>query len=333
MLSTESPTRSTTSSADKSGYPFGKSRRQSPPPAARAVAAVADFVRQYRFAYLMIVPAFVAIGVIALYPAAYSVWTGSHRISMILPGSEWVGLQNYERLLDDDRFRNAWFNTLYFTFMTVFLETVIGMGIALVLNEKFPLRGFVRAAVLVPWAIPTVVSSRLWGLIFSTDSGIANYALREVGIIDSYRNWLGEVGAAMNVVVLVDVWKTTPFMALLVLAGLGTIDDDLYEAAKIDGASMLQRFVQITLPMVAPVALIAIMIRALDAFRVFDVVYVLTGGGPADSTETMSTLTYKILFSATQFGYGSAMATVMFVTLLVMAIAFLFTLRNRMEVS
>ena len=138
---------------------------------------------------------------------------------------------------------------------------------------------------------------------------------------------------AINVVVLVDVWKTTPFMALLLLAGLGTIADDLYEAATVDGASMLQRFYQITLPLLAPVMLVAVMLRALDAFRVFDVVYVLTGGGPADSTETMSTLTYKILFSATQFGYGSAMATVMFVTLLAVALGFLIALRNRLDVT
>jgi multiple sugar transport system permease protein len=291
------------------------------------------FFRQYGFAYGLLAPAFLTILVVALYPSGRTLWVSLHKVSMILPGFTFVGLRNYERLVHDDRFWNAWTNTIYFTGATVAGETLLGLGMALVLAQEFRGRGLVRAAVLVPWAIPTVVSSRLWGLIFSTDSGIANYLLRSGRIIGTYVNWLGDTRWAMNVAVLVDVWKTTPFMALLLLAGLSTISGDLYEAAKVDGASQMQRFTQITVPLLLPVMLVAVMLRALDAFRVFDIIYVLTGGGPADSTEVMSTLTYKILFSATQFGYGSAIAASMFVTLLAVSLVFLVFLRQRLEVE
>jgi multiple sugar transport system permease protein len=285
------------------------------------------------FAFWLLLPAFVLIVAVALVPASETLWTSLHKVSMILPGFDFIGLGNYERLLRDGRFWNAWRNTLYFTAASVALETLIGLAIALVLSQNFPLRGLVRAAVLVPWAIPTVVSSRLWGLIFNTDFGLANYLLRSAGILESNKNWLGEIGWALNVTVLVDVWKTTPFMALLIMAGLSTIPGDLYEAARVDGANMLQRFFQITVPLLLPVMLVAVMLRALDAFRVFDVIYVMTGGGPADSTEVMSTLTYKILFSATQFGYGSTLAGAMFITLLAVSLVFLYALRNRLEVE
>jgi len=288
---------------------------------------------RYAFAYALLIPAFVLIVAVALYPAAQTMWISLQKVSMIMPGAEFVGLGNYERLLRDARFWNAWKNTIFFTGASVALETLIGLAIALVLSQEFPLRGLVRAAVLVPWAIPTVVSSRLWGLIFNTDFGLANYLLQTVGVLESDKNWLGEVGVALNVTVLVDVWKTTPFMALLIMAGLSTIPGDLYEAARVDGANMLQRFFQITVPLLLPVMLVAVMLRALDAFRVFDVIYVMTGGGPADSTEVMSTLTYKILFSATQFGYGSSLAGSMFITLLGVSVVFLYALRHRLEVE
>jgi ABC-type sugar transport system permease subunit len=290
-------------------------------------------LQEHAFAFALLLPAFLLIGAVALLPAAQTLWTSLYKVSMILPGADFVGLENYARVLGDHRFRNAWGNTIYFTAASVAGETLLGLAIALVLSQEFRLRGLVRAAVLVPWAIPTVVSSRLWGLIFNTDFGIANYLLRTTGVIESNKNWLGEIGWALNVTVLVDVWKTTPFMALLIMAGLSTIPGDLYEAARVDGANTLQRFVQITVPLLLPVLLVAVMLRALDAFRVFDVIYVMTGGGPADSTEVMSTLTYKILFSATQFVYGSTLAGTMFLTLLGVSLVFLFMLRNRLEVA
>ncbi|HEX5500129.1 MAG TPA: sugar ABC transporter permease, partial [Thermomicrobiales bacterium] len=267
------------------------------------------------------------------YPSVETIWTSLHRASLILPGSTFIGLGNFSRLLDDAKFWNAWKNTIYFTVVTVAGETVLGFGIAQVLNRDFRGRGWVRAAVLVPWAIPTVVSSRLWGLIFDTNVGIANYLLTSARIVGADVNWLGDPRLAINVTAVVDVWKTTPFMALILLAGLQTIPGELYEAAEIDGAGVVNRFRQITLPLIAPVLLVAMLLRTLDAFRVFDVIYVMTGGGPANSTEVMSTLTYKIFFSATQFGYGSALAVAMFVSVLLISLGYLFFLRNKLEVG
>jgi trehalose/maltose transport system permease protein len=290
-------------------------------------------VRQYSLPYLLLAPSLLTIAIIALYPSLETIWTSLHRASLILPGSTFIGLGNFSRLLDDAKFWNAWKNTIYFTIVTVAFETVLGFGIAQVLNRNFRGRGWVRAAVLVPWAIPTVVSSRLWGLIFDTNVGIANYLLTSARIVGSDVNWLGDPRLAINVTAVVDVWKTTPFMALILLAGLQTIPGELYEAAEIDGANVIDRFRQITLPLIAPVLLVAMLLRTLDAFRVFDVIYVMTGGGPANSTEVMSTLTYKIFFSATQFGYGSALAVAMFVSVLLISLGYLFFLRNKLEVG
>jgi len=297
------------------------------------MAHTRQVVRQYSFPYLLLAPSLLTIAVIALYPSARTVWTSLHRASLILPGSEFVGLRNFERLIEDGKFWNAWTNTIYFTAVTVGFETVLGFGIAQVLHRSFRGRAWVRAAVLVPWAIPTVVSSRLWGLIFNTDAGLANYLLTSARIVDADVNWLGRPGLAMNVAALVDVWKTTPFMALILLAGLQTIPSELYEAAEIDGASLVHRFLHITLPLLSPVLLVAMLLRTLDAFRVFDVIYVMTGGGPADSTEVMSTLTYKVFFSATQFGYGSTLAVAMFVSVLLLSAGYLVFLRNKLEVG
>jgi len=187
---------------------------------------------------------------------------------------------------------------------------------------------------LVPWAIPTVVSSKMFGWLFDGQNGAVNYLLRSIGVIQHNVNWYGSPDLALPTIVIADVWKTTPFMALLLLAGLQTIPHSLSEAALIDGANPWQRFWHVRLPLLAPTLLIAAMFRALDAFRIFDLVYVLTGGGPADSTEVLSTLTYKNLFSALQFGYGSALSTAMFITEILIAVGFgIFLLRKMREVG
>lgn len=290
-------------------------------------------LRRHGYPYLLLLPSLLTIAVVAVYPAGSTIWTSLHNRSLILPGNRYIGLQNFDRLLHDAKFWNAWTNTMYFTILTVALETVLGMGIALVLNREFRGRGLVRAAVLVPWAIPTVVSSRLWQLIFNTDYGIANYLLHSAHLTTGSVNWLGSTQLALNAAVIVDVWKTTPFMALLLMAGLQIVPGELYEAAAMDGASVVRRFTQITLPILSPILLVAMLLRMLDAFRVFDVIYVMTGGGPADSTEVMSTLTYKVLFSATRFGYGSALAATMFVSMLLISAVYVVFLRTRLEVG
>ncbi|HKZ17001.1 MAG TPA: sugar ABC transporter permease [Geobacteraceae bacterium] len=220
--------------------------------------------------------------------------------------SRFVGLDNYLFLLQDDRFWNALGNTAYFTALSVTVELLLGLAVALLMERRFRLKGIARAVILVPWAIPTVVSARMWEWIFNTDFGVLNY-LTGLRI-----NWLGSPFWAMHAAVLVDVWKTTPFVAILLMAGLQAIPRDLYQAARVDGAGSWAVFRHVTLPLLRPVILVVLLFRTLDAFRVFDAVYVLTGGGPANTTETLSIYAYRVLFQTLQFGYGSALAVTVF---------------------
>jgi multiple sugar transport system permease protein len=253
-----------------------------------------------------IAPALVLLGFIIVYPALYLLYLSLHHKLLIFGVSKFAGLGNYLFLLRDDRFWNALRNTAYFTVLSVSVELVLGLAIALLLNRAFPLRGAVRALVLIPWAVPTVVSARMWEWMYNTDFGILNY------LLGAKVNWLGSPFWAMNAAVFMDVWKTTPFVVILLTAGLQVIPRDLYQAAEVDGAGSWDKFRKITLPLLLPVVLVVLIFRTLDAFRVFDAVYVLTGGGPANATETLSIYAYKVLFQTLQFGYGSTLSVVVF---------------------
>ena len=272
--------------------------------------------------WLLLLPVFVALGSVSVYPILNGVWLSLTNTSLVTQENDFIGLANYAALLGDEAFWNAWRHTMVFTFVSTLLETILGLGMALLLVEAFVGRSIVRAAMLVPWAMPTVVTSKMFGWLFDGQYGLINYLLRSAGLIDENINWLGSVDHALGTIIIADVWKTTPFMALLLLAGLQTVPGSLTEAARMDGAKAWQTFWFVRLPLLVPTLLIAGMFRALDAFRVFDLVYVLTGGGPANSTETLSTLSYKILFSTLQFGYGSALSTAMFITETLIAIGF-----------
>jgi multiple sugar transport system permease protein len=284
--------------------------------------------------FVLLLPALASIGAVSVYPVLLGLWLSFRDTTLASPTDTFIGLSNYLQLFSDGQFWNAWIHTIQFTAASTLLETSIGLMIALVLSERFRGRGIVRAAMLVPWAIPTVVTSKMFGWLFDGQHGMVNYLLRSVGLIQHNVDWYGSPDFALTTIIIADVWKTTPFMALLLLAGLQTIPDSLAEASVIDGANAWQQFWYVRLPLLAPSLLIAAMFRALDAFRIFDLVYVLTGGGPADSTEVLSTLTYKDLFSALQFGYGSALATSMFGTEIMIAVVFgVFLLRKMREVG
>jgi multiple sugar transport system permease protein len=253
-----------------------------------------------------VMPAVVLLSLITVYPL-FSVFTLSlHRRLLLFDISKFVGLDNYVYLLTDDRFWNALGNTVYFTGVSVTIELLLGLGIAMLLNRSFRFKGILTAIVLVPWAVPTVVSARIWEWMYNTDFGILNYVLG-TGI-----NWLGSPSWALNAAVFMDVWKTTPFVVILLLAGLKVIPRELFQAARIDGASSWQLFRRVTLPLLLPVVLVVLIFRTLDAFRIFDAVYVLTGGGPANTTETLSIYAYKVLFQTLQFGYGSTLSVMVF---------------------
>lgn len=253
-----------------------------------------------------VLPALSVIGLVAVFPVFYVFYLSLHRKVLTFNISTFIGLDNYIYLLGDSRFWNALKNTAYFTGVSVTLELILGLSIAVLLNRAFKGKGFMRAVVLIPWAVPTVVSAKMWEWIYNTDFGILNY------ILGTDINWLGSTFWAINAAIFMDVWKTTPFVALLLIAGLQVIPKDLYSAAKVDGAGSWYIFTRITLPLLMPVILIVLIFRTLDAFRVFDAVYILTGGGPANTTETLSIYAYKVLFQLLQFGYGSTLSVIVF---------------------
>ncbi|MCA9795812.1 MAG: sugar ABC transporter permease, partial [Candidatus Eremiobacteraeota bacterium] len=262
--------------------------------------------RQERLSgWLFVAPTLFLVLVLAIGPIVYSLGLSFfiHDLSLPQLGSPFVGLDNYRWLLRDSRFWFALYNTIWFTVVSVSLETVLGLLIALMINQAFFGRGLVRATILIPWAVPTVVGAQMWRWIYNDKIGVLNDILRRLGILSEPYPWIASIDTAAWAVVGADVWKTTPFMALLLLAGLQTIPDSLYEAADVDGADTWQQFWNITLPNLRPVMLVAVLFRTLDAFRIFDLVYVLTGG--AFSTETLSVLTADVAFGSSSYGLGS----------------------------
>jgi ABC-type sugar transport system permease subunit len=268
-----------------------------------------------RLGWMLVAPALGAILLIALFPLGWTLWESLHEHDLRMPwlGRPFVGLSNYLAILGDARFWGALGHTMFFTVVSIALELVLGFVLALAMNRAFRGRGVVRAAVLVPWAIPTVVSALLWRFMFDSQAGIANAVLIDVGILDHPIVWLVRASTAWVPVILADVWKTTPFVALLLLAGLQSIDASLYEAAAVDGASAWWQLRHITVPLLAPAILVVLIFRTLDAFRVFDLIYVLTGGGPGTSTEPIALYTFNALLQNLEFGYGSALSVIVFV--------------------
>jgi multiple sugar transport system permease protein len=258
--------------------------------------------------YRYVAPALGLLGGVALFPLLYVIYLSFFRRLLIFDISKFVGLENYRFLLQDERFWNALQNTAYFTGVSVSAQLLLGLGIALLLNRSFRGKDWVRALILVPWVIPTVVSARMWEWIYNPEFGILNF------LLGAKINWLGTPGLALHAAIFADVWKTTPFVVILLLAGLQIIPRELYQAARVDGAGAWAAFRRITLPLLMPVLLVTLIFRMLDAWRVFDVIYVLTGGGPANTTETLSLYAYKMLFQTLQFGYGSALSVVTFLS-------------------
>ncbi len=281
--------------------------------------------REARLAWAFVLPALAAIVLIAFFPLAYTVWESLHIHDLRMPwrGRPFVFLANYAEVLGDGRFWAALWHTAVFTVGTVSLELVLGLILALALNRAYRGRGLVRAAVLVPWAIPTVVSALLWRFMFDSQAGIANAVLMDVGFMEEPFVWFVHSTAAWVPIILADVWKMTPFVALLLLAGLQNIDNALYEAARIDGAGPWEQFVHVTLPLLKPAVLVALIFRTLDAFRVFDLIFVLTAGGPGTATEPIALYTFNSLLQNLRFGYGSALSVVVFLVTFALALFYI----------
>jgi multiple sugar transport system permease protein len=280
--------------------------------------------RERMAAWTMVAPALIVTLVFALYPVVDSFWLSLHHIFIGLPslGRSFIGLENYLNLARDPVARQALWVTMAFVLLSTVLEVACGLVIALVIHERFPGRGLVRAAILIPWAIPTVVASQLWRYIFNDQYGVANLLLFSDRVA-AYIPWLAYPSIAFGIIVTADVWKTSCFAALLILAGLQVISDDLYDAAKVDGANAWQRFLHVTVPLLKPALLLALLFRTMDAFRVFDLVFVMTQGGPGDATQVLQFYGYQTLFAEGRLGYGSAVSVTVFFMILGLSLIYL----------
>jgi ABC-type sugar transport system permease subunit len=283
----------------------------------------------HRLALLFIVPSLVFVSVFTLYPIVESFRLSFYRTILTLPwlGQKMVGWENYLDLWTDPVAWQALRTTLIFVGVTVPSELLLGLGMALVMNEAFRGRGVLRAIVLVPWAIPTVVSSQMWRFIFNDRYGLFNFVLFG-GDTARYFAPLADPRFAMLAIMAAEIWKTAPFAALITLAGLQTISDEVYEAASIDGATSWQKFRHVTLPLLWPALLLALLFRTIDALRVFDLVFVMTQGGPADATNVLQFYGYKKTFAEGMIGYGSTIAVTVFMISLILALAYLRALKS-----
>ncbi len=268
--------------------------------------------KQLRWAWIFLVPPLIIILLIAGFPLGQTIWYSFTDGTLDgIDELQFIGLENYLELLTDQLWWSSVGNTVLFTLTSVSIETILGLIIALIISNDFKGRGLVRAAILVPWVIPTVVSSKIWEWLLQDQYGFINDALMRLNLIDTPIAFMGNPDWAFPTIIMVDVWKTSPFMALLILAGLTTIPKDVYAAAKIDGASKIQSFFHITLPLLKPTLLIALIFRSLDAFRVFDIIYIMQGSN--EKTASMSIYARQQMIDFGEIGYGSSVSFLIFI--------------------
>jgi ABC-type sugar transport system permease subunit len=286
-----------------------------------------------RYAYLFLIPTFLGIIIFAFFPITSTFWWSVHELKdkILWTGMPFVGFENYAWAFTNSQVWGSLGYTLYFVALSVTLEFWIGLGMALAMFHAFKLKGVLRAIVIVPWAVPAIIQASMWRWMFHPDVGVISDILIKLGVISAPLNFLGNSLLAMHSVILADVWKTSSFMAILLFAGLAAIPQDIYDSAKVDGARGWLRFRRITLPMMLPIILVALLFRTMDAFRVFDLVYGLTGGGPGTTTEVLSTFSYKYYFSYHNFGKGSALAIVTFLILVAMSLFYIRSLQKRLR--
>jgi trehalose/maltose transport system permease protein len=299
------------------------------PPSGVASAGSLFQRRRTIYAWVFLLPSLLVVAFVAFYPLVQTFYLSltNTRLGSQQP-AKFIGVTNYVDLFKDSFFLDAVILTVLFTVATVLLELVLGLGVALVVNSRFKGRSAVRAAMLIPWAIPTVISAQMWKWMYNDVYGVFNDLLvNRLHILDKNVAFVAEESTAFYAVVLVDVWKTTPFMALLLLAGLQLIPSDLYEAARVDGATKIQQFFKITLPLLRPAMLVALIFRTLDALRVFDVFYVMFGNRP--DTQTIATYAQQNLVSISDVGYGSAVSVALFLIIAVFIVIYVALFRAR----
>ncbi|PMQ01226.1 MAG: ABC transporter permease [Dictyoglomus sp. NZ13-RE01] len=275
---------------------------------------------QKKFGYILIFPSFLVITLVLFYPLIYSLFLSFYQTSVGLGGLKlkFVGLNNYIDVLRSSEWWMSFLRTAYFVFYDIFVGMSLGLGIAILLNKNFRFRGIARTLVLFPYVLPTIVKALMWKWIYNSDYGFLNSLLYQLGIINHYIPWLSEPKLAIHMLIIVNLWEGTPFAIILYLAALQTIPNELYEAAEIDGANSWQIFSKITLPLLMPINLMLIVYKTIATFKIFDIVYALTGGGPGTTTQVVAHLMYSTVFDSLQFGKGASMSFILLIIILVL---------------
>ncbi len=285
-------------------------------------------------ALIFLLPAFIAVAIFLYYPLVQTFIYSFFKMQRTMDWlhAPFVGLKNYITVLTSEAFRGAFLFTLYFTVVSVALEIGLGLGMAMAtFSVSSRLRGVLRAVLVVPWAIPPVVSAMVWKWLYHPDAGLFGYLVHASGLTDSAPQFLTDPILAVHSIILADVWKNSSIMGILMLGGLAAISKDVYDAAKVDGARGWFRFRRVTLPLLLPTVLVCLLFRSLEAFRMFELSFALTGGGPGTTTDTLSTFAYKYFFTYSKFGLGSSYAMVIFAIVLVLAIAYVSRIRKNLR--
>jgi ABC-type sugar transport system permease subunit len=270
-----------------------------------------------------IAPAGLVILLVVVVPLGRALWMSLFDIRLTRPGHEpFVGLRNYIEQLTSGDFWASTGRALYFTVVSTALELGFGMGLALLMDQPLRFRWLLRTLIILPWALPTIVNALMWRWIDNAEYGALNAVLTQTGILHGYQPWLSNSDLAMWMVIVADVWKLTPLVAILLLAGLQSIDRELVEVARVDGAGPLQVFRHILLPLVTPVILILLVLRTMEAFKVFDLIWIMTHGGPANSTQTIAIYAYQVAYQGFDFGRGAALGYL--IALVIMVLAFIY---------
>ncbi|MGD0019794.1 MAG: sugar ABC transporter permease [Candidatus Limnocylindrales bacterium] len=276
-----------------------------------------------------VAPAALVILLVVVVPLARAAWMSLFDIELTKPGVEpFVGLGNYITQLTSASFWDSVSKAFFFTVVTTALELSLGIGLAMLMDQPMRLRWVLRSLVILPWALPTIVNALMWRWIDNATYGSLNALLTQVGFVHDYVPWLSQETTAMWMVIIADVWKMTPFCAILILAGLQGIDRELFEAARVDGASTIQMFRHIILPLLTPIILIVLVLRTMEAFKVFDVIWIMTGGGPASSTQTVAIYAYRTAYQGYDFGQGAALGYIIAIAIMLLAAVYLWLLRR-----
>lgn len=291
-----------------------------------------EMVRRKLFGLILVLPAFLCVFLVLFLPAMNTIIKSFTSFSPMSQGvSVFTGLKNYRTIFSNEEFVRSFINTLHFAGVSVFFELLIGLVLALILNKALAFRGVIRTAILFPWVLPTALNAIIWRWLFNTDFGFFNNYLKIFGFIDQNINWLGEVDMAMNSMITVAVWKTSSFIALILLTGLQSIPNELYEAASIDGASYFQKLKSITLPLLVPSILLSLLFRSMDALRSFELPFALTQGGPGGATQTLSLFGYRQFFQFLNFDQGSAVSVIQFLFILILGLLYIKMLKGESE--